>query len=91
MSPEVPEVPNNLGGLAIFSFVSAEPSLQLRLSFPELQQRLREAVASSALLRGGMLLDSRERGGKFCSTDPLLFTHNFDICACSFISHGAFY
>lgn len=60
-----PEVPNNLGGLAIFSFVSAEPSLQLRLSFPELQQRLREAVASSALLRGGMLLDSRERGGKF--------------------------
>jgi len=59
-----PEVPNNLGGLAIFSFVSAENSLQVRLSFPELQHRLREAVANSALLRGGMLLDSREKGGE---------------------------
>jgi hypothetical protein len=70
-----PEVPNNLGGLAIFSFVSAESSLQVSLSFPELQQRLREAVANSALLRGGMLLDSRERGGEQLFYFAISFAH----------------
>ncbi|CAB3370091.1 uncharacterized protein LOC135942702 [Cloeon dipterum] len=80
-----PEVPNNLGGLAIFSFVSAESNLQLRLSFPELQHRLREAVANSALLRGGMLLDSREKGVLF----PMVhFTEDKEILKMRLHQHG---